>query len=113
MTMPALLPIIFLTASHMVVLAADKVPDFNIEPTCRSAAAAAIAPDRGMDACRTDEREARAKLEQDWHSYPAKQQADCIRLSFLDGQPSYVEVLTCLEIARAASNLPEDIRTTP
>ena len=109
--MPAMLPIV-LTASQLV-LAADKVPDFNVEPTCRSAAAAAIATDRGLDACRRDEREARARLEQDWRTYPAKQQADCIRLSLLDGQPSYVEVLTCLEIARAASNLPADSRTRP
>lgn len=98
--MPALLPII-LTASN-IVLAADRMPNFNIEPTCRSAAAAATAPDRGMDACRRDEHEARIGLEQTWDDYPLKERADCMRLSLLDGQPSYVEVLTCLEIAKAA-----------
>jgi hypothetical protein len=108
--MPALLPII-LTASH-IVLAADRVPEFKIEPTCRAAATAAIAPDRGTDACQRDERNARGKLVQEWGSYPAKQKADCMRLSQLGGQPSYVEMLTCLELAKAVNDLPQGDRMT-
>ena len=97
--MPALLPML-LTAGF-VVLAADQVPDFDIEPTCRSATNAS--PGRTIEICRQDERDARARLEQDWSRYAAKHRASCVRLSTLDGNPSYVEVLTCLEIAAEAA----------
>ena len=65
--MPALLPII-LTVSH-VLLAADTVPKFDVERTCRSSA-------------------------EDFAG--------------LDRAPSYVELLTCLEIAKQAAELPEE-----
>jgi hypothetical protein len=92
--------LLIVLATSQAALAADTVPDFNIEPTCRSATAAS--PGRTIDICRQDERDARAKLEQGWAGYPAKDRASCIRLSTLDGNPSYVEVLTCLEIATEA-----------
>jgi hypothetical protein len=97
--MPALLPML-LTAGF-VVLAADQVPDFNIDPTCRSATNAS--PGRTIEICRQDERDARAQLDKDWSRYAAKHRASCVRLSTLDGNPSYVEVLTCLEIAEEAA----------
>jgi hypothetical protein len=50
--MPALLPII-LTVSH-VLLAADTVPKFDVERTCRPAAAVGL-PGRTAAACQHDE----------------------------------------------------------
>lgn len=102
--MPAILPVI-LTASHLV-LVADTVPNFNIEPTCRAADQAGIGPGRDAQACRRDEREARATLEQDWVKYTAAERANCVRLTTLDGSPSYVEVLTCLEMAKEVREAP-------
>jgi hypothetical protein len=64
--MPALLPII-LIASH-IALAADTVPKFDVERTCRPAAVAGVLPGRDSSACQRDENEARSKLEQDWTS---------------------------------------------
>jgi hypothetical protein len=104
--MPALLPII-LTASH-VVLAADSVPKFDIERTCRPASAAAILPGRDSSACQRDEQGARTKLEQDWPQYSAAQRSHCTGFVALDRAPSYVELLTCLEIAKQAKELPEE-----
>jgi len=111
--MPALLPV-FLTAAQVMtasplVLVASKVPSFNVEPTCRSALAATNTPGRDIQACLRDEQNARNKLDETWNSFPAKEQANCLRLSLLDGQPSYVEVLTCLEIAEEAK---KDAATT-
>jgi hypothetical protein len=34
-----------------------------------------------------------------------------VALSRLGGPPSYVELLTCLELAKAADNLPDEDRT--
>ena len=104
--MPALLPII-LTASH-VVLAADTVPKFDVERTCRTAAAAGILPGRDSSACQHDENDARSKLEQDWTQYNAAQRSQCAGFAGLDRAPSYVELLTCLEIAKQAKELPQE-----
>lgn len=104
--MPALLPII-LTASH-VVLAADRVPTFNVERTCRPAAAAGVLPGRNSEACQQDENKARGKLEQDWSQYSSAQQAQCANFAGLDRAPSYVELLTCLEMAKQAKELPAE-----
>jgi hypothetical protein len=108
--MPALLPII-LTASHLV-LAADRMPEFNIDPTCRPAAAAAIAPNRDASACKRDELTARDKLNTQWGQFAPAQQEHCVALSKLGGAPSYVELLTCLELAKAAQSLPAGDRMT-
>lgn len=101
--MPALLPII-LTASH--VLVADTVPKFSVERTCRPVAVVSILPGRDTSACQRDESDARTKLEQDWTQYSAAQRAQCAGFVALDRAPSYVELLTCLEIAKQAKKLP-------
>ena len=80
--MPALLPIV-LTASHLV-LAADSIPKFDLERTCRPAAAAAVLPGRDSAACERDERDARSKLEQDWARYNAAQKSRCAGFAALD-----------------------------
>ena len=74
--MPALLPII-LTASY-VVLAADRVPELNIEPGCKAAVAAAVTPNRDASACKRDELAARDKLKQDWAKYTSGQKTRCV-----------------------------------
>jgi hypothetical protein len=104
--MPALLPIM-LTASQ-VVLAADSVPKFNVERTCRPAAAVAILPGRDASACQHNENDARTRLEQDWTQYSAAQRRQCAGFAALDRAPSYVELLTCLEMAKQAKELPAD-----
>jgi len=104
--MPALLPIV-LTASHLV-FAADSVPKFDVERTCRPAAVAGVLPGRDSAACQQDERDAQSKLGQDWARYNAAQKTQCAGFVALDRAPSYVELLTCLEMARQAQELPPD-----
>lgn len=104
--MPALLPI-FLTASH-IVLAADSVPKFDVERTCLPATAAASLPGRDSASCQRDEEDARSKLHNDWSIYSAEQRSHCTRLVGIDRAPSYVELLTCLEMAKQVKELPEE-----
>jgi hypothetical protein len=106
--MPALLPII-LTATQLV-LAADSVPKFDVERTCRPAATVGLAG-RDSASCQLDEQEARSKLEKDWTQYSALQRSHCEGFVVLDRAPSYVELLTCLEMAKQAAELPEDYKT--
>ena len=88
-------------------LAADRVPDFNVEPSCRGAGNATI---KGRDetACKRDEQDARTKLDQEWGQFDADQHSHCVRLSSLGGSPSYVELLTCLELAKQSASLPPE-----
>ena len=104
--MPALLPIM-LTASH-IALAADTVPKFDVERTCEPAARVAPLPGRDAPACQRDENGARSKLGQDWTQYSSTQRANCTNLVTLGGAPSYVELLTCLEMAKQAQELPAE-----
>ncbi|MFN3657465.1 MAG: hypothetical protein ACK4UO_09460 [Pseudolabrys sp.] len=106
--MRALLPIL-LVAAH-AALAADIVPTFDIEPSCRAAGDASPAPGRDAESCRRDERDARSKLEQDWSKYRTADRARCVQLTMIGGKPSYVEVLTCLEMARDVEALPPAAR---
>jgi hypothetical protein len=63
---------------------------------------------RDENACKNDERVAQDKLKQDWGQYNEAQRGHCVRLSALGGAPSYVELLTCLELAKAANELPDE-----
>ena len=104
--MPALIPAI-LTASQLV-LAADSIPKFDVERTCRPAATAGVLPGRDSSACQRDEQDARNRLEKDWSQYSAAQRSQCAGFAALDRAPSYVELLTCLEIAKQAKELPKE-----
>ena len=104
--MPGLLPIIL--ASAHLVLVADQVPVLDIGPSCRAAATAAVASNRNESVCKTDEQQARGKLEQEWAQFTPPQRSHCVQLSTLGGSPSYVELLTCLELGKAAGGLPNE-----
>jgi len=107
--MTAMLPVIF--AATQLVLTAQDVPQLNVEPSCRSAADTAIRQaNRDADACLRDERQARDKLQNEWRSFSSAAQARCLRLSHSGGQPSYVELLTCLEVAKTSKQLPGEDR---
>jgi hypothetical protein len=105
--MPALLPII-LTASH-IVLAADTMPKFDVERTCHPTASLGL-PGRNAAVCQRDENDARITLEQVWARYDAAQRTQCAEFAGLDRAPSYVELLTCLEIAKQANELPKELK---
>lgn len=103
--MPAFLPVIF--AASQIVLVADAVPKFNVEESCRRAAEVSISLGRSAGDCKRDEQDAHSKLRHDWVQYSPAQRTGCVRLSSLGNAPSYVELLTCLEMAKQAKELPE------
>ncbi len=105
--MPGLMPILLVTSQLMLV--ADKVPEFNVDPSCRAATQASAVANRDESACKRDEDTARSKLQQDWGQYSESQKAHCTQLSTLGGPASYVELTTCLELSKAASALPPDL----
>ena len=55
---------------------------------------------------------ARGKLNDEWGQFTPAQKTRCVSLTGLGGSPSYVELLTCLELAEAAKELPPGNRMT-
>jgi hypothetical protein len=105
--MPALLPI--LVATSHILLASDTVPKLNYEPSCRAAVETSAIASRDANSCKNDEETARASLEKVWTQYTAVQRAHCVQLTSLGGPPSYVELLTCLEMAKDASTMQDQM----
>ena len=101
---PALLSVILL--SSQIVLAADPVPKFDTGPICRSAGAASVMGTRDTAACERDEINARTTLEKEWSQFTPSDKARCGRSVTLGGGPSYVDLLTCLELAKQVKELP-------
>lgn len=103
--MPALLPVVVLTAAHLA-LAPDDVPNLNIMPSCQAAAEGSVGQNRDLNACLRDEHQGRVKLRQQWKGFSAAERKRCLDLSRLGGAPSYAELLTCLQISRDAKHAP-------
>ena len=88
--------------SFLLVMATDQLPTLNIGPTC---AGADLSGTARSGRCEEVELDARNTLDVEWSNFPAADRHDCLALTHLGGYPSYVQVLTCLEIARDARRL--------
>jgi len=107
-----------LSVSQTPALAANDLPQFDVKPSCSSATKAAndlnqagdnLRPgDRSADNCVQDEMKAKSSLSDQWDQFKIAERQRCTRLATLGGLPSYVELLTCLELARQAANIPEN-----
>jgi hypothetical protein len=87
----------------LAIAVADEVPRFNIEPSCKGGLDSPGLNER-YSRCISEENGARQKLMGAWSSYPAADRAQCTDTAKM-GAPSYVELLTCLEMARDARQL--------
>ena len=101
--LPALLPVLLL--GSQVALAADAVPKLDISRSCRSAGVVAIVGNRNAAGCEQDENDAHATLEKEWNQFTPPDKTRCVHLSTLGAAASYVEMLTCLEMANAVNKL--------
>jgi hypothetical protein len=88
------------------VSAADSAPQFDVVGICRPAATATGSTSRDAAACQRDEELAQRTLTQQWSQFNSDQKSHCVRLSSLGGSPSYVELLTCLEMAKRVGETP-------
>jgi hypothetical protein len=91
-----------------LVAAADTIPNLNLEPTCRAARSAGVFLERTKDACLRSEHKARDQLRDQWAQFHAADRARCRASTSAGGIPSYVELLTCLEISKLARDLPDE-----
>jgi hypothetical protein len=77
--------------------AADEPPAFDIARNCAEETAGSAVG--GPAACTKDETDAKDQLAKRWSSYSASQKKECVGESSTGGEKSYVELLTCLEMA--------------
>ena len=107
MIMPAML----VTTVSLMIQVADTVPRYDVRATCRKAVALASGSvGRSVENCMAGEETARKDLEKDWAKAPAAERTQCIGTVNVGGAPSYVELLTCLEMMRDSRKHQEDER---
>lgn len=89
-----------------LILVADRIPQLAYQTSCRGAIEATkAAGGRNENACLQDEKAAQATLQQEWPQFSSDQKGHCLRLQNAGGSPSYVELLTCVELGKIAKNL--------
>jgi len=83
------------------------MPKLNVQPTCR---AQSDGNEKSLESCLADEQRAHDQLARQWDQFARRDKAGCTQMaSGYSGGQSYIEFLTCLEMARDASKLPKDI----
>jgi hypothetical protein len=92
----------------IVVAQAGGVPRLEFAQGCHSSA-------RGdanfLATCMRDEEQARQELSTKWETFPHADRTQCTALAKLGGGglQSYVELITCLELAKDARALPKNV----
>jgi hypothetical protein len=86
--------------------AAEKPPTLEVGRSCDAAASHGL-NGRTRDACMSEENAAKSTLDDKWKQFTARQHARCTGLVNMGGPPSYVELLTCLEMAEQARQIPD------
>jgi hypothetical protein len=104
--MPLSISVVFLS-SQLVLAVADRLPKFDVAQGCRQAVTATTA---SMKSCLNDEQGARNTLTKTWTQFSAGAKRNCIDETSMDGTPSYVELLTCLQMAADVKKLPAGTR---
>jgi hypothetical protein len=89
------------------LLVADRVPALNVESGCRAAAKMgdSLSLDTNLRQCLADEKSARDELEKQWTQFSPALRDRCVATTETGGNPSYVEVLVCLQMGRDAAQM--------
>jgi hypothetical protein len=101
-----------LVLGAQLILVADRPPQLDIDSTCRAASRAGL-NGRTHETCMNEENEAHRALGNKWKDFTAAQQTRCTGLVRMGGPPSYVELLTCLEMAEQARKIPDSDALKP
>jgi hypothetical protein len=81
------------------------VPQFDVEKECQFEGGSSAL----FDQCSKDETAALAQLRTEWTQFTATDKKTCMAETTIDGLASYVELKTCLEMARDAASPNTDL----
>jgi hypothetical protein len=76
----------------------DQVPRLNVEATCKAGVGADKAG-QSYDTCMRDENDARQQLSTIWLTSSDAVRNECVGEATAGGSDSYVDLLTCLQMA--------------
>ena len=93
---------------HLIVVSGGGVPTLDVHPSCHAAAAAQITNMDRIQACMKVERDAHDRLVETWTKFNIADRSSCVR-TMMDFEPTYTELLTCLEMADDVRKLPEEL----
>jgi hypothetical protein len=97
-------------ACAVAITIADASPTYNVEPSCHCGmdviADPRVSQEGRFTQCLRDEASAQTTLKAQWTQYPAGDRVYCADTARL-GTPSYVELLTCLEMEEDGRSLPK------
>ena len=99
------LPIVIM-ATLSPIAVADTVPKFDIVKEYRFEGGSTVELDR----CSEDEGAALRDLQQAWAQFGGADKKNCTAEATTSGFTSYVELMTCLEMARDANNTDKSLR---
>ena len=105
--------VVLLLGPAATVALADSPPKLDVSGSCNAAARGAISVGRDKESCLADENAAAETLTQNWSKYIDADKTQCIGNVKTGGPPSYVELLSCLEIMRDAKDIREADRVAP
>ena len=97
--------------SQLLIMVADNVPNFNIEKGCKVDNANASGLNAGLDEttknCIREENTARNQLQSQWSQFAGADRVMCTgETTDSSGvPPSYVELLTCLQLQLQAKKI--------
>ena len=99
--------VILALGGTLLLVVADNVPSLNVEPACRAAAKMgdSLSLDTTLRQCLADEKSARVQLEKEWTQFTPALRQRCVATTQTGGDPSYVEVLVCLQMGRDAGQI--------
>ena len=87
---------------------ADDVPSYDIRKSCK-ADVQAYSSAQNVTACLADEQGARQTLVSQWTQFAADSRTRCSKMvGDVAGPQSYVELLTCLQMAKDVKGLPKN-----
>ena len=98
-------------STQLVMTVADGVPKFDIARGCPVDSSQAFDLSVGLNEtvkrCVADEQQALTKLQTQWSQFREPDKTQCTGEANIGGTPSYVDLLTCLQLANDARQLPK------
>jgi hypothetical protein len=103
-----------LLGSHLMIAVVDDLADIDIQKTCHLSAGIQTSPTQDVTKfCMDDEHDARNTLVKGWRTYAAADKLHCVQMATKSYLPSYVELLTCIEMSAFAKAIPQEPAATP
>ena len=94
---------LLIPGAYLSPAAAQQVPRLDIEATCRAAPRLLAEDANPYNGCMQDETDAERERKTMWGSAAAAHRETCAGEAQIGGSPSYVDMLTCLEMAQGAA----------